>query len=85
MSGFRVQTIIDVLTPLLRCEAFEAELLDDAIDALEEVKATIADEDESLVDKVDEIQDYLQYLLAIENPAVSEMKDELAAMLDDLQ
>ncbi len=85
MSGFRVQAIVDALNPLFNCEEFDAELIDDTIDALEDVKMAIDDEDEVMVDKVDEIQDYLQYLLTSEELSVAEMKDELAAMLDDLQ
>lgn len=85
MATFNIQSVIAILTDLANRTQFDIEKIDEAIDALEDIKSTIhADDDESL-DKVDEIQDYLQYLLVDKNPLMEEIKEELLNVIDDLQ
>jgi len=85
MTPLHTQEVIKVLTALATAVHFDAAQLDAAIDNLEAIKQAIDADDDEAIDTVDEIQDYLQYLLAVEEPSMTEIKAELAAMLDELQ
>ena len=85
MEKFNVQLVIDILSGLDSSSQLDAEKIDNAIDALEEIKSTIDSEDDEAIDNVDEIQDYLQYLLTIKEPLLDEIKEEISSMMNRLQ
>jgi hypothetical protein len=85
MATFNAQQVIDILQELSSGNQVDREKFDEAIDALERIKSTINMEDEQAIDKVDEIQDYLQYLLTVREPVIAEIKEELTYMINDLQ
>jgi len=84
MEFFNMQPVIDVLSELVASQ-LDAEQIDEAIDALEAIKSKIDIEDDEVIDKVDEIQDYLQYLLTEEEATTEEIQEELSNMIDELQ
>lgn len=63
MVVFNTQPVINILSDLARSTELRVEQIEEAIDDLERIKNTIAVEDDEAIDKVDEMQDYLQYLL----------------------
>ena len=85
METFNIQPVIDVLAELTNSTEYDPEQIEDAIDSLETIKGNIGVDDDETVDKVDEIQDYLQYLLADKKPLMEEVKEELSQMISDLQ
>ena len=85
MNNFSMKPVIDILTEILDSAQLESERLEESIDTLERIKSTIDSEDDETIDKVDEIQDYLQYLLTIEEPFMEEIKEELADIIDSLK
>ena len=82
MTENSAQQAVIVLTKLATEETFDAERFDAAIDELEQIKGSVASEE--LVDEIDEIQDYLQYLLSVPLPDMTEIRTELAGMLAEL-
>lgn len=66
---FNFQPVVEILSGLMKNSEIEVEQVDVAIDALEEIKNTIDIEDDETIDKIDEIQDYFEYLLAIDEPS----------------
>ena len=82
---FNFQPVVEILSGLMKNSEIEVEQVDVAIDALEEIKNTIDIEDDETIDKIDEIQDYFEYLLAIDEPSLDEVKEELAEMIKNLQ
>lgn len=85
MANFNAQPIIDILAGLVNNLLLDAEQIDDAIDALERIKGSINVDDDEVIDKVDEMQDYLEYLLTVKEPLIEEIREELSAMIDDLR
>jgi len=85
VSTYNIQPIIDILAELANRPQFDAEEIDEAIDALESIKGNINADDDEAIDKVDEIQDYLQYLLIVKEPCMEEVKEELSQMISDVQ
>ncbi|MBP2627394.1 MAG: hypothetical protein H6Q68_2105 [Firmicutes bacterium] len=85
MVSFDMQPVIDVLVELANRTQFDPEQIDEGIDALERIKDNINVDDDEAIDKVDEIQDYLQYLLTAKEFLMEEIKEELSAMIGDLQ
>lgn len=85
MASFNTQSVIDILSELASCSPFDNERIDEAIDALEGIKSTIGTEDDEAIDKVDEIQDFLQYLLTVKEPSLEEAKEELSAVMNEFQ
>jgi len=85
MANFDLQLVIDFLTELANSTQFDAEQIDEGIDTLERIKSSIDVDDEESIDKIDEIQDYLQYLLVVKDPQMEEINEELSIMIDDLQ
>lgn len=82
MTEELVKRTARVLTKLATEEAFDADRFDAAIDELECIKEAVASEE--LLDEIDEIQDYLQYLLTAPSPDMTEIRTELAEMLAEL-
>jgi len=85
MATFNIQPVIDILAELANSTQFDAEQIDEAIDTLESIKGNINSDDDEGIDKVDEIQDYLEYLLTVEEPLLEEIKEEITAMISELQ
>lgn len=85
MTIVTIQPVIEILNELATSSKIHAKQIDEAIDALEDIKSTINIEDDEVIDKVDEVQDYLQYLLANKEPLLEEVKAELSQMINDLQ
>jgi len=85
MAIFNAKLVIEILNELVTSSHLDAEQIDGAIDALEHIKSTINSADDEVIDKVDEIQDYLQYLLASDELLGEEVKEELIIMISSLQ
>lgn len=82
---FNVQPVVEILSGLVASSQLDMEKIDAAIDALENIKSTIDVADDEVIDKVDEIQDYLEYLLVVDEPLLEEVKQELSDMITKLQ
>ena len=85
MAIFNTQPVIDLLSELSGSFQLNAEQIDEAIDSLERIKSNIDIDDDESIDKVDEIQDYLQYLLVVKEPLLEEVKEELSQMINELR
>lgn len=85
MTILNAQLVIDLLSQLANSPQLDDEKIDEAIDALECMKSTINSEDDEAIDKIDEMQDYLQYLLTGEESSLEEVQEQLLGMINDLQ
>jgi len=85
MATLNVQLIIDVLEGLVNYTELNLAKFDEAIDVLENIKSTLDADNEEDIDKIDEIQDYFQYLLTMEEPLIDEIHEEILHMIDYLQ
>lgn len=85
MTTFPTRPVIDMLKALAELAEFDARKFDEAIDVLERIKEEVEAADDEVIDRIDEIQDYLQYVLAIEDPLQEELQAELTAMIEELQ
>lgn len=64
----------------------DTEKLEQAISNLEGIKSGLINPSEDLVDLIDEVQDYLEYLLNTEEPLMgSEFQEEIADVIKDLK
>lgn len=84
MSSVNKQTIIEMLTQLANCSQLDEEQVDKAIDALEDMKSTLNVEDDESIDKIDEMQDYLEYVLSGEESSLEDVQEQLFIMIDML-
>lgn len=82
---FPVEEVVNVLKGLIAGPQLNEEQISEGIDALEEIKSAIPSADEEGIDKVDELQDYLDYLLVADEPLGEEVKEEMANMIRSLQ
>lgn len=82
---FPVQGVVEVLSGLVASSQLHEGEISDAIDALEVIKNAIPIAEDDAIDKVDEIQDYLDYLLVADEPLHDEVKEEIANMIHSLQ
>lgn len=80
----KVQRVIDILTQLKNSSQIDEEKIDEAIDGLECMKDDISLEDDELIDTIDEMQDYLEYLLTGEEASFEDMQEQLLSMIDKL-
>jgi flagellin-specific chaperone FliS len=85
LLDFNAQLVIDIVSELASNIELEREQIDEAIDALECVRRTINIDNDEAVDKVDEIQDYLQYVMLAKKPVMKEIITELVAIMNNLQ
>ena len=85
MKTFNPQPVIAILQKLVDNPRLDREQLDEAIENLEDGKKAIDPGDDEGIDRVDEIQDYLQYVLTAKNPLLEEVKEELVNLIHDLQ
>jgi len=84
MEKFNAQAVIEILKVLASNFQLDSEQIDEAIEDLERIKSTIPIENDEAIDKVDEIQDYLQYLLTADDDE-AEIKEELSAIISELR
>lgn len=82
---FNIQPVVEILSGLVASSQLDMGQIDAAVDALEKIKSTIDLENDEVIDKVDEIQDYLEYLLIVDEPLLEEVKEELADLIKGLQ
>ncbi len=80
----KVQRVIDILTQLKNSSQIDEEKIDEAIDGLECMKDDISLEDDELIDTIDEMQDYLEFLLTGEEASFEDMQEQLLSMIDKL-
>lgn len=85
MVKFDGQPVIDILSALATSAQLNSEQIDAAIDELELIKNAINVDDDEAIDKVDEIQDYLEYLLTDKEFLLEEVKEELINIMGRLQ
>ncbi|MCE5284577.1 MAG: hypothetical protein LLG02_01830 [Pelosinus sp.] len=84
MASFNVHVVVNILENLANSSQVDTQKVDETIDALERLKSTINIEDDEAIDKVDEIQDYLEFLLA-EESSTDKAKEELHKIINELQ
>lgn len=85
MAAFNIQSVIGFLGDLASGSQVDLEKVDDAIDELERIKSSISADDDEAIDKLDEVQDYLQFLLSAKEPSMEEVKEEIVDIIDDLR
>lgn len=78
--------IISILKKILAQDELETEEIEKSIDRLEEAKSSVAAEDDETIDKMDELQDYFEYLLTANKPFdIMEIKQEIANLIKTLE
>lgn len=81
MDGIKI--VIHILQEAIQSSQIDTEKFDDAIELLETAKANFTDDE--VIDKIDEIQDYFEYLLTMGDTAVTEeTKEELLGIIEAL-
>lgn len=79
------QQAIDILREVIRNKQLDAEKLDEVIAILEDNKVSIKAEDDEAIDKLDEIQDYFQYLMTVKEPFGEDIEEEIKKIIEALQ
>lgn len=86
MAVCNLQSVIHILSEAIRSDQIDPEKIDETIDLLEDVKDEIGLEDDEVIYKIDELQDYLQDLITLEEASVTqEIKEEIAEIIAALQ
>ncbi|MDL2281377.1 hypothetical protein LJC10_05950 [Selenomonadales bacterium OttesenSCG-928-I06] len=86
LDNSEIRPIINTLSEIMKTNEFDVAKLNDCIDSLETIKAIVSDEDESVIDNIDEAQDYLYYLISSDDTTVSdEVKDEITEVIENLK
>lgn len=88
MEKINFQSVIEVLEQVkTQADISENdEKINAAIEELEITKSKLSEEQDDTIDMVDEVQDYLEYLLNREEAvATDELKAEIADMINDLR
>lgn len=85
MKTFDPQPVIAILQNVADNPRLDLAQIDEAIEKLEDGKRDIDPGDDEGIDRVDEIQDYLQYIVTAKNPLPEEVKEELANLIHELQ
>ena len=85
MKSTQTQSAIVLLTNLANKEVINASEIDEAIDFLESIKQTLNADDEESIDTIDETQDYLQYVLAVNDLPMEELRIELGRIIQELE
>ncbi len=79
----QIKKAISLLKKMAAQEQIEAEEIEQAIIALEAVKDSIGTEEEEIIDKIDEMQDYFEYTLASNQPIdLTEVKQEITSLIE---
>lgn len=78
--------IIVILEDMLRKGRIDSLKVEEALEYLEGEKAAVDDEDDAAIDKLDEMQDYFEYLLTVDELLESDdLKEELSDMIEVLR
>ena len=78
--------IIVILEDMLRKGRIDSLKVEEALEYLEGEKAVVDDEDDAAIDKLDEMQDYFEYLLTVDELLESDdLKEELSDMIEVLR
>ena len=86
LNNSEIRSVINTLSEILKTSEFDLEKLNDCIDSLETIKTIVSDEDESVIDNIDEAQDYLYYLISSDDTTVSdEVKEEITEIIENLK
>lgn len=88
MEKVNFQSVIEVLEQVKSHADISEndEKINAAIEELEITKSKLSTEQDDTIDMVDEVQDYLEYLLHREETvAADELKAEIADMINDLR
>ncbi|MBP1763582.1 MAG: hypothetical protein H6Q65_640 [Firmicutes bacterium] len=81
----QIETAISLLKKMAGQERVGVEEIEQAISALEAAKDIVGTENEETIDKIDELQDYFDYVLASNRPIdLAEAKQEITALLEAL-
>lgn len=80
------KAVIEILKNMLNMDSCSNDYLAEMIDKIDIIKNNInCLDDDELIDKFDEIQDYFEYLLISDNPLdINEIKHEILEMINDL-
>jgi len=82
----KIQFAISMLKKILDNDRLTAEEIEQAIDILEVTKDSVGIEEEEAIDKMDEMQDYFEYLLTANKPFdMLEIKQEIAGLIETLE
>lgn len=88
MTANIFQPIIELLQDIAHstAENLDRNSLHAAVETLDEVKDQLDGASEDIVDLVDEVQDYLEYLIHTDEPLLDEeFREELAEVISDLK
>lgn len=85
MKSTQTQSAIVLLKNLANKEVINAAEIDEAIDILESIKQVLNADDEESVDTIDETQDYLQYVQAVNDLPMEEIRIELGRIIQELE
>jgi hypothetical protein len=86
MTMRNIQPVINILSEVIRSNQVDVAKVNDAIDILEDVKDDIGLEDDEVIYKIDELQDYLQDLATLDEPSpTGEIKEEITEFIASLQ
>ena len=88
MEKVDFQSVITILEKVKNQSSseFDCDQISTAIDDLEAAKGKLSKEQDDAIDMIDEVQDYLEYLLnSDEAVAADELKEEINDMIDDLR
>ncbi|MDR1701527.1 MAG: hypothetical protein LBR56_01975 [Sporomusaceae bacterium] len=81
-----IRPVINLLGNIIKNQEIDLERINDSIDSLEDLKDLLAEDDDETIDKLDEAQDYLHYLLSLEDEPISdEIKEEIRDLIETLQ
>lgn len=82
----QMQSTISVLKQLLLKDQMGKEEIERVIDLLETAKVLLGPDDDEIIDEMDELQDYFDYLLLQDIPFdMLEIKREVTALLETLE
>jgi len=82
----KIQFAISMLKKILDNDRLTAEEIEQAIDILEVTKDSVGMEEEEAIDKMDEMQDYFEYLLTANKPFdMLEIKQEITGLIETLE
>jgi len=79
----QIEKAISLLKKMAGQEQIGEEEIAQAIIALESAKDSVGTEEEETIDKIDELQDYFEYILASNQPIdLAEVKQEITSLIE---
>ena len=86
LENSQIRPVINLLGDIVKSSELDMEKISDGIESLETMKNMVDADDDDTIDKIDEAQDYLHYLMSVDEPVISEeIKEELAEIIENLQ